>query len=688
MNAAGEGLNIFGASALGLPLPSTGYARQAYGSVTPDYGPACWLSVDPSGAVTVFAGKVEYGQGIRWGLAMAAAEELSLEASAVRVVLGDTARVPWDIGTFGSQSTRYTGVQVRRAAAAAREALIELATARLDLPQDQLFCAGGSVCSSSDPARSVSFGELVAGQHVVRQIGDHQVLRTPAEFTVMGTATGRVDAIERVTGMAKYAQDIMVPGMLYARVLRPPAYGAKLLAVDDTIAARMPGVASVVTTDSLVAVLAESDQQADVAHDMLVATWSEPEGAVSQWDLPARLALERREPVVTQDAGDVGRALERAEHRLEATYYVPYIPVAPMEPRAAVAEWNDGSLTVWAGTQRPFGIRSELAQVCGIDEARIRVIVPEIGGGFGGKSIYRPAMEAALLARAAGRPVRVAYTRAEEMTWSTFRPAALITIRSGFDSHGRITAWEYDAVHTTADRPMIGQRGSETPYLVDDVRVTVSSGPAPLRPGSYRSLGCAVNHFARESHVDEIASALGIDPVEFRLRNLAEPRYRRVLETAASQFGWKTAAAPSGRGVGVAIGLDVGSYAAECVAIEVQGKEIVVSRVSAAVDCGLVFNPEGVRNQVEGAIVMGLGSALFEAAEFERGRLLNANFARYRVPRINQTPNIEVAICGAAENPSTGAGEPGIVPIAPAIANALHDLTTKRVRELPLQRQL
>ncbi len=514
-----------------------------------------------------------------------------------------------------------------------------------------------------------------------------QALHEPSAFTVMGTTTRRTDALDRVTGRARYSQDVILPGMLFARVLRPPAFGSHLLSVDDTIAARMPGVAMVVK-EPLVAVLAETDQQADAAHDLLTATWSEPGDATSQWDLPARLAQEHRDTVITQEGGDVERALERAEQRLEATYYVPYIPAAAMEPRAAVAQWDGDSLTVWAGTQRPFGIRGELAMTFGIDESRVRVIAPEIGGGFGSKSLYRPAIEAAQLARAAGRPVRVAYSRAEEMTWSSFRPAALITIRSGFDSQGRITAWDYDAVHTTTDRPMIGQRGSETPYTVNDVRVAVSSGPAPLRPGSYRSLGCAVNHFARESHIDEIARTIGMDPVEFRLRNLGEPRYRRVLEAAAGAFGWKTAAAPAGAGVGVAVGLDVGSYAAECVAIDIAGKEIRVDRVSAAIDCGLVFNPEGVRAQMEGAIIMGLGPALFEAAEFENGRLLNANFARYRVPRISQTPRIEVAICGATENPSTGAGEPGIVPIAPAIANAVSAKTGRRIRELPLQRQL
>lgn len=683
-----SGLTIRGASALGLPLPQTGYARAAYGNVTPDFGPATWLTVDGEGRVTVFAGKVEYGQGIRWGLAIAAAEELGLEPAQVNVVLADTDRVPWDIGTFGSQSTRFTGRQVWKAAAIARQALLELASARLDLPPEQLELDYGAIRSKNDPAKMASFSELLAGQDIEREIPERVERHAPSEFLVMGTNTVRTDGLERVTGQAVYSQDVIRPGMLFARILRPISYGASLRSFDGALAERVPGVIQVVQTPEFVAVLAETDEAADRGHDALIAEWAEQPGQLSRWDLPAALAAESRDPVTTQEAGDVEAALAKAPNRLEETYFVPYIPVAPMEPRAAVAEWRDGRLTVWAGTQRPFGLRGELAQRFAIEESQVHVIAPEVGGGFGGKSIYRPAHEAAILAQIANRPVRVAWTRAEETTWATFRPAALITIRSGFDDNGNIVAWDYHAIHTTTDRPMIGQRGSESPYACDDVRCVVSAGPAPLTPGSYRSLGCAVNHFARESHIDEIAAAIGMDPVEFRLRNLPEPRFRAVLEAAATGFGWNTAAQPSGAGVGAAIGLDVGSYAAECVAVTVQGKEIAVDRVSSSIDCGLVFNPEGVRAQMEGAIIMGLGGTLFEAAEFEGGHLLNANFARYRVPRINQVPKLSVALVGADTNPSTGAGEPGIVPIGPAVANAVFDATGKRIRQLPLQRGL
>ena len=693
ITAEGPGLWVQGAGALGFPPPHSGYARGAYGNVTPDYGPHPWLVVRPDGGATAFAGKVEYGQGIRWGLAVEVADELRLPLDAVSVVLGDTAQTPWDMGTFGSQSTLRTGLQLRKAAASARHALLDLAAARLDLPSSDLVCGDGRVASAADPSHTVSYADLIGDALRLIEI-DHAVpLTTEADFTVMGTESPRLDAVARVTGAALYSQDIRREGMLFAAVIRPPSYGATLRTVDAATAARLPGVVDVVRDGSLVAVLAESDEQAETAAALVQAGWQERDDHVGRWGLPTLLAESAEDPVTTQERGDVDSALAASPQRLESTYFAPYVSNAPMEPRAAVAEWDGEALTVWAGTQRPFGIRAELAQRFQMDESRVRVIAPEIGGGFGGKSVYRPAIEAARLARLAGRPVRVAYSREEEMTWASFRPAALITIRSGFDAQGRVLAWDFQAAHTTAERPMIGQRGSPTPYDVADVRVVVAAAASPLPPGSYRSLGGAINHFAREVHMDEIADAVALDPVELRLRNLSHPRFRRVLEAAAAGLGWEAHAGPSGRGIGIALGLDVGSYAAMAVDLDVPAtsggqREIVMRRVSAALDCGLTVNPDGARSQVEGSIVMGLGTALYESADFENGRLLNGNFARYRVPRSNTVPRVSVALVGDADVESTGAGEPAIVPVAAAISNAVFDQTGVRHRELPIQRFL
>ena len=682
-----DGLRIVGEVAQGFPPPPTSYARAAYSNAKPDTQSATWLIVRPDGRVSAYAGKVEYGQGIRSGLAMEVADELRVRLDAVDVLLGDTDQTPWDMGTFGSQSTARVGLQLRRAAATAREALVELAVDKLDLPASEIECRNGRVVSRADPARSIPYGDLVAGKTITRDVQEEVALTPRDEFTVMGRPAPRVDAVDRVTGKAQYSQDIMLPGMLFAQPLRPPARKARLVDADTRVAEQLPGVVQIVREDDRIAVLAETDEQAEFAAKAVQTQWREEDGQPTSWDVPDLLRRTAGEPVITQESGDTAAGFRQADAVLESLYYLPYVSNAPMEPRAAVAQWEDGRLTVWAGTQRPFGLRAELASHFEIEESSVRVIVPEIGGGFGSKSMYPVALEAARLAKAAGRPVRVAYTRAEEMVFATFRPAALIEVKSGFLDDGTLVAWEFTAYHA-GERPFIGQRGSQTPYHLSNVKVSVSSSESPLREGSYRSLGGAVNHFARESHMDEIAAAVGIDPVELRLRNLTEPRFRRVLEAAADRFGWSGAKPPSQRGVGVAIGLDVGSYVAACVEVQVHGSEVTVERVATALDCGLVVNPEGAKNQMEGSIVMGMGTALYEAIDFQSGRLLNAGFTRYRVPRSNNAPQIDVELVGDPETPSTGAGEPGIVPVAPAIANAVFDLTGDRIRELPIQRHL
>jgi isoquinoline 1-oxidoreductase len=687
LQIAEPGLHIVGEVALGFPPPRPSYARAAYANTQPDVQKARWITLRPDGRVIAYAGKVEYGQGIRTGLAIEVADELRVPLESVEVILADTDLVPWDMGTFGSQSTARVGLQLRKAAATAREALLELAADRLDLPASDLAASSGHVAARGDGAKSVAYGELIANATITRDVIDDVALTPQPAFTVMGGQHQRIDAYDRVTGRAKYSQDVALEGMLFAAVLREPSRGARLVSADTSIAERMPGVASVVRDEGLVAVLADSDEHATRALALVQAEWDETADPVSQLDLPRVLLESAADPFQTQEAGSLDEGFRAADSILEATYFVPYVSNAPMEPRAAVASWDGGKLTVWAGTQRPFGIRTELAQHFGMEEHMVRVIAPEVGGAFGSKSPYGIAIEAARLAKIADRPVRVAYTRAEDMMYATMRPAALITIKSGFTSDGRVVAWQYDGYHA-GERPFLGRRGSDTPYTVPHVRVTTYTSGSPLATGSYRSLGAAANHFAREVHMDEIAEALGVDPVELRLRNLEHPRFRRVLERAAEQHGWRGEKQPSGAGSGVAIGVDVGSYVATCVQLDVQGTEVRLDRVTAALDCGLVVNPDGARNQVEGSIVQGMGTALYEAIDFQAGRVLNAGFTRYRVPRSNDAPRIETLLVGDPETPSTGAGEPGIVPIAAAISNAVFDRTGKRHRELPIQRYL
>ncbi|HUG53108.1 MAG TPA: molybdopterin cofactor-binding domain-containing protein, partial [Vicinamibacteria bacterium] len=374
----------------------------------------------------------------------------------------------------------------------------------------------------------------------------------------------------------------------------------------------------------------------------------------------------------------MAEGLAAARTRLQATYTVAYVAHAPLEPRAAVAEWHDGGLTVWTGTQRPFGVRSELAEAFRIPEEKVRVIVPDTGSGYGGKHTGEAAIEAARLARGAGRPAKVVWTREEEFTWAYVRPAAVIDVSGGMDAGGRLTAWEFQTWNA-------GSSGLRTPYEVPHRKVQFHPAPSPLRQGSYRGLAATANHFARESHMDELAHAAGLDPLELRLRNLTHPRLRAVLEAAAERFGWGRARASAERGFGLACGTEKGSYVATCAEVSVSpGGQVKVTRAVTAFECGAIVNPAHLRGQVEGAVVQGLGGALFEAVQFGEGAVLNPRFSSYRVPRFSDVPVLETVLLDRKDLPSAGAGETPIIAIAPAAAGAIFAATGRRIRSMPL----
>jgi isoquinoline 1-oxidoreductase len=377
--------------------------------------------------------------------------------------------------------------------------------------------------------------------------------------------------------------------------------------------------------------------------------------------------------------GSVEEGLAAAAHHLEQTYTVAYIAHAPLEPRAAVAEWQDGKLTVWTGTQRPFAVRDELADAFRLAKERVRVIVPDTGSAYGGKHTGDAALEAARLARATGRPVKIVWTREEEFTWAYFRPAGVIEVKSGVSRDGTLTAWEFHNYNS-------GGAGIATPYVVANQRIQFHAARSPLRQGSYRGLAATANHFARETHMDELAHAAGIDPLEFRLKNIADRRLRDVFQAAAKSFGWPGKKLQRGQGFGLGGGIEKNGYVATCAEVAVdQGSGTVrVVRVVTAFECGAIVNPDGLRNQVIGANIMGLGGALFEAVEFENGRITNAHFSRYRVPRFRDVPEIEAVLLDRKDIPSAGAGETPIVGTAPAIGNAIFDATGVRLRSLPL----
>ena len=638
-----------------------------------------WLHVGADGVVTAFTGKVDVGQDSRTALSLRVAEELRVPLGAVRLVMGDTDLSPHDLGTFGSRSMPDAGEHLRRAAAAARECLIDLAAERWDADRADLAVADGRV--SRTDGENCTYGELVRGLRRV-EIADGDPPLTPGpDERVVGHPTPRLVAAEVVTGARRYPSDLSRPGMVHGRVLKPPAHGARLRAVDTTAAAALPGV-RVVADGPFVAVVAPDPMTAGRALRAIEAQWDrEPQPAEAETEAYLRahpIDEEGWEGTFHKEAGDLEGALDAAPVRLAATYTTAYIAHVPMEMRVALAEWgDDGRLTVWTGTQIPFGVRRQLGEALEVPEAKIRVIVPDTGGGFGGKHNGTVAVEAARLARAAGRPVKVRWTREDEFRHGYLRPAAVIDVRSGAGPDGSITAWAMRNINS-------GMFGLVGPYEIPNQRLDYQPAETPLAQGSYRALAATANHFARESHMDELAHALDVDPVRLRLAHLRDERLSAVLRAAARRIDWGRRREP-GLGLGISCGVEKGARVATAVEVHVGAdRRPEILRIVTAFECGAIVNPDGLSNQVEGATVMGLGGALFEAVHFADGTIQNASLTDYRVPRIDDVPPIEVVLLDRRDLPSAGGGETPIVAVAPALANAIFAATGVRLRSLPL----
>ena len=515
----------------------------------------------------------------------------------------------------------------------------------------------------------------------MKRVGSSAAPVLVTQWKIAGQSAPKVNGRDFVTGKHRYSSDLKLPRMLYGKILRSPAFGSRLMTLDSSKAEAVSGV-TVVRDGNFVGVAAPSEETALQAVSLLVATWEsapQPSGKDLFDALKKNAAEKHSRPEEDFLLGSIQEGLAAADKKLEQTYTVSYIAHAPLEPRAAVATWENSKLTVWTGTQRPFGVRSELAEAFRLPEDHIRVIVPDTGSGYGGKHTGEAAIEAARLAKAAGKPMKLVWTREEEFTWAYFRPAGVIEVRSGVKRDGILTAWEYHNYNsgTSSIRPL---------YEVPNQKIQFHAADSPLRQGSYRALAATANHFARESHMDELAHNLKIDSLEFRLRNLKDPRLRAVLEAAAGQFEWEKKKSTSERGYGLAGGFEKGSYVATCaeVAVDRGDGEVKVVRVVTAFECGAVLNPDQLKNQIEGAIIMGIGGALFEAIEFEEGKIQNPRFSRYRVPRFSDVPRMETVLLNRKDLPSVGAGETPIVAIAPAIANAIFAATGVRLTSLPL----
>jgi CO/xanthine dehydrogenase Mo-binding subunit len=635
-----------------------------------------WLHIGETGQVTVFTGKVEVGQNIRTSLAQQVSEELRVPVSTITMVMGDTDLTPYDMGTFGSRSTPQMGTQLRKVAASARAVLTQMAAERWHTDEANLLAAEGTI---RDPKsrRVISYADLTRGQKLTKVVFNDPPETSADKWKVAGTSTPKKNAQDFVTGAHKYVSDLSVPGMLFGKVVRPNAFHANLASCDGSQAEKMPGV-TVVRDGDFVGVAAEDRGTAERAAAAVRAQWNAP-AQPSESELFDYLKTHEQKEKDPDDEiikGSVEEARVWAAKTLQQTYTVAYIAHVPLEPRAAVAEWKGSKLTVWTGTQRPFGVRSELAQAFHISEDDIRVIMPDTGSAYGGKHTGEAAVEAARLAKTAGKPVKLTWTREEEFTWAYFRPAGVIEVRSGVKD-GTLAFWEFDNYNS-------GPSGMSTPYEVANQRVAFHPSDAPLRQGSYRSLAAAANHFARESHMDELAHELKMDPLEFRMKNLKDERLRAVFQAAADKFGWAKAKSSPSQGFGIAGGIEKGGRVATVAEVSISRGEVKVVRVVEAFDCGAVVNPQGLRNQIAGAVVQGLGGALFEAIHFENGRILNPHLAEYRVPRFSDAPQIDVVLVDRKDQPSMGAGETPLVGIAPAVANAIFNASGIRLRSMPL----
>jgi CO/xanthine dehydrogenase Mo-binding subunit len=642
-----------------------------------------FLRIGEDGQVTGYTGKIEMGQGVITSLAQMLAEELDVEFDRVHMLMGDTDLCPWDMGTFGSMTTRFFGPPFLRAAAEAKAVLVELASERLGVPKDRLKTRDGAVYEISGQ-KKVTYAELAQGKKILRHVKGAPV-ETPAEFTLIGKPMLRRDSVEKVTGRARFSGDIPEPGKLYARILRAPAHGAKLVSVDLEEAKKIDGV-RVVHEGELVAVLHEHPDVAEEALGRIKAQFDRPKPYADDKTIFDHLLKVAPPGETVAASGDLAQGEKTACFVAEESYLNSYVAHAPMEPHTALAKIEAGKVTIWASTQTPFPLKEQAASLLGIAPQNVRVITPFVGGGFGGKSSNGQALEAVRLAKLAGKPVQVAWTRAEEFFYDTFRPAAVVKVKAGVTDGGLISLWDYGVYFA-------GDRGSQTFYNVPNQRTTAYGsgwaappGAHPFATGPWRAPANNTNTFARESHMDVLAAKVGMDPVEFRLKNLQDARMRRVLQAVAEKFGWKPAKAPAGRGYGVACGTDVDSVVAHMAEVEVDKNsgEVRVKRVVCAQEMGLCVNPEGARLQMEGCIMMGLGYALAEEIHFTGGDIHDKNFDSYQLPRFSWMPEIETVIVDAKDSPPHGGGEPAIICMGGLIANAVFDATGARVLQLPM----
>ena len=641
-------------------------------------GVGAWLHISENGGITVYTGKVEVGQNIRTSLSQLVAEELMVPVSAISIIMGDTDLVPYDAGTFGSRTTPQMGMQLRKAAATAREALLEIAGKNWNKPATGLVAENGMIVDKA-ANKKIGYGELTKGQQLTMTVPEKVALIAAKDWKIAGKSIPRINDTSFITGKHVYVSDLKRPGMLYGKVLRAPSYGAKLVSADSSQAASMPGV-TVVRDGDFIGVTAPDIKTAGKALLAIHAKWEQRKEQPSHenifdWLVKKVSAGGNRSSNETN--GDIERGMSEADHRLSKTYTIDYIAHVPLEPRAAVAEWADGKLTVWTGTQRPFGVQQELSDVFKLNKEKVRVIMPDTGSGYGGKHSGEAAIEAARLAREVKKPVKLVWTREEEFVWAYFRPAGVIEVNAGVKTDGTITAWKFINYNS-------GGAGLDTQYKTSNKQVAHLPSETPLKQGSYRGLASVANVFARECHMTDLAKLVKMDPLNFRVKNLEDQRFIAVLQASAKAFGW-TNRKTKGHGYGIAGGFEKGGYVGCCAEVMInKDNEVRVLRITQAFECGAIIHPKHLENQAMGSIVQGLGGALFEAVKFANGKILNSGLSAYRVPRFTDMPAIDIILLDRKDLPSAGAGEACIIGVAPAIRNAIADAADIALYNLPL----
>jgi nicotinate dehydrogenase subunit B len=639
------------------------------------------IRLESDGSITALSGKIDFGQGLRTAFAQIVADELDVPIERVNVVLGDTDQVPFDFGTFGSHSVAQETPLLRKAAAFARQQLIDRASARLGVRPETLDTESGAIVSGD---KRVPYPELLDSEPLAGTIPDRVALMPDDRRKYSGRPMPHLEARDIVTGRATFVADVRLPRMARGAMVRPPIRGAKLRSLDDSAARALPGVIAVVRQGDVVGVVAEREDQARAAAGAVVADWHATPVEGPTAEVPMR-----------SDA-DVDEKLRAAPVRLAQTYVLPPIASAPIGPSAAVADIRGDGATMYVGTHRPFGVREQVAKTVGLPEKKVRVLPQITSGTYGRNSAADAAVEAAILSKGSGRPVLLQWTREEEFAWSPSRPEAVLEVAGGLGADGRIVAWRYDEhtnVHTAAglDPQVLGVtsgRNAVPPYTGFPAKVTLHIEPTRLRTANFRSLAAAENVFAIESFMDELASLSEQDPVAFRLRHIDDERLRRVVERVAECSGWQER--PGGRrGRGIACTVYHGTYVAQVAEVEVSLSGVVrLVKVWCVVDPGQTVNPEGVRNQTEGGIQQSASWTLKEELVHRDGRVMNTGWDTYPIATFRDAPeSIDVLVEGDPAAPPTGVGEPGAVPTAAAIANAVYAASGARMRSVPLTRE-